>query len=166
MLVLHLMRHAKAARPAGVGDRDRPLNDRGREDAAAVAAARAVELGAVEHVLCSTALRTRQTLDAVRPWLSGSARIDLEPGLYLAGDEAILAQLRLPGPERVRLLIGHNDGLSHAAARLAGSGPRDLLDRLLDGLPTSGFASYAIEGDDWDAVRGGAARLTGLIAPR
>ncbi len=166
MLILHLMRHAKAARPAGIRDRERPLNEQGRSDAAAVARARAAELGRVELVLCSDSTRTRQTVAVVRPWLPGAVEIAYEPGLYLATDDAILAQLRRPGTDQVRLVVGHNDGLWQAAARLAAAGPRRLIERIGAGLPTSGFASYEIDRDDWAELIPAAARLTGLLVPR
>src|ERR1700710_274986 len=63
---LILLRHAKSDRPAGVADRERPLNDRGRRAAAAVGAHLAREGFRPDLDLVSAAARTRETWAAVR----------------------------------------------------------------------------------------------------
>ena len=49
---------------------------------------------APELVLCSSALRTRQTLAALLPALAGDVEIRLEDALYGAGVDEVLARVR------------------------------------------------------------------------
>ena len=68
MKTLWLLRHAKASQGGdGLADRDRPLNARGRDAAARIGRHLAEREVCPELVLCSSALRTRETveLDAV-----------------------------------------------------------------------------------------------------
>ncbi|MDY6811748.1 MAG: histidine phosphatase family protein, partial [Actinomycetota bacterium] len=60
---LVLMRHGKSGYPAGVGDHDRPLAARGRREAALAGRWMTDEGLRIDAVICSTATRTRQTLD-------------------------------------------------------------------------------------------------------
>ena len=82
---LVLLRHAKAI-PASpdLDDRDRRLADRGRSDAIRIGQFLKEESCVPELVLCSTALRTRETLDLVVPQLGVAPVIRLLPELYLA----------------------------------------------------------------------------------
>ena len=60
---LVLMRHGKSGYPPGVADHDRPLADRGRREAALAGEWIRSEDLRVDAVLCSTATRTRETLE-------------------------------------------------------------------------------------------------------
>ena len=59
---LVLLRHAKSAYPPGVPDHDRPLAERGVQEAALAGDWLRANLPAVDAVLCSTAARARETL--------------------------------------------------------------------------------------------------------
>ena len=125
MRSLYLLRHAKSswADPA-LSDHERPLAPRGRRDAKRIAA-HLLELGiAPELVLCSTALRTRETLELIRPALDAAAIVELEAALYAAWAETLLERLReVPDERRSVMLIGHNPGLEDLALMLASAGP-------------------------------------------
>ena len=60
---LVLMRHAKSDYPDGVSDHRRPLAPRGEREAALAGDWIRANLSPVEAVLCSSATRTRQTLE-------------------------------------------------------------------------------------------------------
>ena len=63
---LAVLRHAKAVQDPGLDDKDRALTKRGLRDATA-AGGRLREAQLIpDLVLCSTALRTRQTWEQVR----------------------------------------------------------------------------------------------------
>src|SRR5262245_2142513 len=92
---LHLLRHAKSSwDDPELADHERPLAPRGRKAAARIAEHLERERIAPELVLCSTALRTRQTLAALLPILGGEVVIRLEDGLYGAGAAQVLARVR------------------------------------------------------------------------
>src|SRR5437868_12167430 len=81
---LHLLRHAKSSRDDGE-DRERRLSRRGRDDARAVGRALPQALGALDLVLCSSALRTRKTAELVLAGFAPPPKTLFEDALYLAG---------------------------------------------------------------------------------
>ncbi len=144
---LHLLRHAKSDRDAGVADEERPLSKRGREAARRVGESLPSALGPLDLVLCSPALRTRQTADLVLKGYAEPPRIVYDNALYLAGPAALLRRLRrLADSEAAVLVIGHNPGLHELALALAA--PDSPRHRALAAgkFPTTARASFAIEG--------------------
>ncbi|MEX2187581.1 MAG: histidine phosphatase family protein [Pirellulales bacterium] len=119
---LIVMRHAKSSwdSPAET-DHDRPLNDRGRRDAPAVAA-RLVELGwSPEVVLSSDSRRTRETFERMQPVLSPAGGVEYLSSLYHASIEALCeALLTVSDDVRVVLALGHNPGWQQAVYWLSG----------------------------------------------
>ena len=81
---LHLLRHAKSNPDDNIEDRQRRLNRRGRDAARRVGESLPAALGAVDLVLCSTALRTRETAELVFAGFAPSPRILFDDELYLA----------------------------------------------------------------------------------
>jgi phosphohistidine phosphatase len=126
---LYLLRHAKSSwEDAGLADHDRPLAPRGRRAAKAIG--RYLRDSGIEPqlVLCSSARRAQETLE--RAGLAGR----VEPELYGASADALLARLRHISPEvRSVMLIGHNPGVQQLALLLARPGPK--LDELAVKFP-------------------------------
>src|SRR5271170_5177908 len=122
---LLLLRHAKAIPSTGRHDHERPLIERGRRDAAAIAAFVAKIRVIPDLVIYSSAERTRETAAiVVKAWPS---RIEsrAEPSLYDATRSAIHAIVRaLPDTVASVMLIGHNPGIADLANVLAGRGAR------------------------------------------
>src|SRR5579864_8519827 len=109
---LHLLRHAKSNYPEGLEDVERPLSRRGREAARRVGESLAAGLGGVDLVLCSPAVRTRETAALVLAGIAPPPRILYEEALYLAGPAALLRRLRqLDESAGSVMVIGHNPGL-------------------------------------------------------
>lgn len=87
---LHLLRHAKSSwKQPELADHDRPLSKRGRRAADAMAH-RFAELDTPDFVLCSTALRTRQTLERIslKP-----AKVVLAEAIYGGGSRELMQLL-------------------------------------------------------------------------
>lgn len=164
---LCLMRHAKAVpQEAEAEDRARPLAERGEQAARAVALWMADQGLTPDAVLCSSALRTRQTLAAVLPVLGGKPQVFYEDGLYLAEPRALLARLRKVAADRMTVLvIGHNPGLHELAIALAGSAGGKLARRLRESLPTAALACFELEGS-WTSLGRGEARLSLFVTPK
>lgn len=158
---LHILRHAKSSwDDPDLPDHERPLAPRG-EKAAAKIAEHVHSAGiAPELVLCSTALRARQTLAALLPVLPGEAAIRIEDGLYGAGVEDVLARLREVDEEVGSVLVvGHNPTLHELA--LALTRREDALDR----FPTGALASVAFAAP-WVELAAGAGELEDFAIPR
>lgn len=147
MHLLHLLRHAKSAREGrDTEDRLRPLSRRGREDARLVAAGLPTALDAIDLVLCSTALRTRETASLVLAGFAVPPPVAFEDGLYLAAAPGLIRRLRrLDESVRAVLLIGHNPGLHELALALAAPDSADYPALASGKFPTTARASFTIE---------------------
>ena len=169
MKTLFLLRHAKSAwSDPRLADHDRPLNRRGERAAAAMADHLATRGPRPDLVLCSTALRTRQTLAPLLKRLGTPAPpIALEKSLYLASQAALLAHLHAVAPDiSTVLLVGHNDGIGDLAVALAGLGPPEALARLREKYPTGSLCVLGVPDEPWTDLRPGGAELLEFTRPR
>jgi len=164
-----LLRHAKSAwSNPGLVDHERPLSSRGEHAAEIMAGYIADKCPRPDIILCSTAVRTRQTLaPLVRRLPAPAPPIALEKGLYLASEAALLARLQAVTEEAgTALLIGHNEGIGELAAALAGRGPTDPLEALREKFPTGALAVLRSPGKQWADLALGAAELLAFVRPR
>lgn len=162
---LYILRHAKAVPENPAGDAERPLAKRGRKGAAAIGAYLAGLKPQPRLVLCSTAQRTRETLDQVLASLDSAPQVLYEDGLYLASAGRLIERLQLL-PERFEsvLLIGHNPGLHQLATTLVGASASDQ-NGLTDGFPTAALAVLRLAGA-WSALRPHQAKLIDYRTPK
>ena len=160
---LYLLRHAKSDwGDPGLPDHGRPLSPRG-ERAARDLATYLRRMGVTPAlVLCSSALRARQTLGALA--ISGEVRY--EDALYGASAGELVERLQLvPEATPSVLLVGHNPGLQELALLLAGEGSAALRARLGEKFPTGALVELVFHGP-WAELAGDGAELTAFIAPR
>jgi len=147
---LVLLRHAKADRPNGVADVDRPLTDRGHADSAAAGAWLAKQGYAPDLVLCSPSKRTRQTWHSVAVALARAASptVRYERELYDGGAEDLLKVIQTADPAaRVVMVIGHNPSVSLLSELLDSDSELDS-----DGLRTCGIAIHTVSAA-WSALK-------------
>lgn len=169
MRTLLLLRHAKSAwSDPRLDDHDRPLSSRGERAAGAMADHIAQSEPTPDLILCSTAVRTRQTLAPLVKRLGTPAPpIALEKELYLASEGTLLARLQAVSDEFATvLLIGHNDGIWHLADALAAEGPAAALTALRQKYPTGSLATLRLSNKPWRDLAFGSAELTAFIRPR
>lgn len=169
MKTLLLLRHAKSAwNDPRLDDHERPLNRRGERAAKAMADHIARQGPRPDLILCSTAMRTRQTLAPLLKRLDGPAPpISLEKGLYLASEDALLARLQTVADDvRTVLLIGHNDGIGQLAADLTADGPPGAVAALRAKFPTGALASLRAPAGPWSDLKPGSAKLLAFVRPR
>lgn len=136
---LILLRHSKSVDPDPYPtDLERPLSPRGRRDAAAAGEWLREQGLLPDLVLCSTAVRTRETLAGLA---LAETPVVFERRLYLGPAHDTLDLLRDGAPDVSTLLvIGHNPTLSMLS---------DLLDEDAlpdEGLATSGIAVHTVPG--------------------
>ena len=161
MKILYLFRHAKAAPEDRESDAERRLTKRGRKAAAAMGEYLAQLEPPPQLVLCSTALRTRETLDEVLPAFDRAPQLLFEDALYLASATRLFDRLRrLPEQAESVLLIGHNPGLHQLAVTLASEA-----GELAEGFPTAALAVLRVPGR-WLALRPHQAKLIDFTTPK
>jgi phosphohistidine phosphatase len=150
--MLHLLRHAKSSWKEDVEDRERPLSRRGREAARRVGKHLPAMVGALDLVLCSSALRTRETLDLVLAGFSPRPRSMIDAELYAASQERLIERLRGLAEEDVNiLLIGHNPGLHELAISLAETSSPNFHSLASGKFPTAARASFQVS-VPWSAL--------------
>jgi phosphohistidine phosphatase len=116
---LLILRHATAANTPEDADERRPLTRTGLAEAARVG--RALAGLKPEHVLCSTALRTRQTWQQISGELPARPKVEFEPLIYAAGPETLRELVWATDPDvTTLLLIGHNPAVHELAWSLLG----------------------------------------------
>jgi phosphohistidine phosphatase len=162
---LYLLRHAKSSwDDAALADHDRPLAPRGRRAAKLIAEHLRSEEISPALVLCSSARRTRETLEAIAPAFGEDVTVEFEPDLYGASAGELLERVRaIPDDTPSAMLIGHNPSMQTLVLNLAGSGAE--LDALSMKYPTGALATLTFEGS-WQELDQGAAELVGFVRPR
>jgi phosphohistidine phosphatase len=154
---LIVMRHAKAGELPGGPDFDRPLKPRGRRDSAAAGKWLAGHGLEPEAVICSPAVRTRQTWEYLSASLGTASGFSADPGLYRADAQDVAETIRLT-PEEVRTLmyIGHNPAAADLVGLLTGAEPD---------FPTAAIAVVAVPGN-WAGLSAGDSDLLTSWTPR
>ena len=165
---LFLLRHAKSSwDDPELGDAARPLAPRGRKAARRMADYIRAHDVHPELVLCSSARRTRETLDALIPTLGPDVDVRIEGGLYAADDRELLSRLRRVGaPIESVLVVGHNPGLQDLATMLAGDGTSQQLQQITTKFPTGALATLDLGKTTWARLSPGCAYLAALVLPR
>jgi phosphohistidine phosphatase len=146
MKTLFLIRHAKSSRdPAAWSDRNRPLSDRGRRDALAMAERLAKREGRPDLILSSPAARALATARIIAKGLRYKRKdIVVVDRLYGGGSEDLLAVIRKlgRGPDRV-MLFGHNPELTELARSWASE---------IAHMPTCAVARFTFATRSWAKV--------------
>jgi phosphohistidine phosphatase len=154
---LVVVRHAKSDWPDGVPDLDRPLAARGRGDAAVLGRWLGAEVGPIDLVLCSPAVRARQTWELVAAELDPAPAVRADERLYDASAADLLAIVRdLPAGVQTAALVGHNPAMSDLAGQLSGESFE---------LKTAAVAVLRWPGT-WADAAPGAAELAARARPR
>lgn len=158
---LVLLRHAKAEPPDDRPDIERPLAARGRRDAGAAGDWLAAQGLRPDLVLCSPAVRTRQTWHGVAVGLAdsdpagGAPEVRYEASLYDGGRTELVDLLRaVPDAVGTVLVIGHNPTVSDVSVLLR----PDSRATGGDVLPTCGLAVHR-PSRPWSETEPGSAEL-------
>ena len=162
---LHLLRHAKSSwDEPSLSDHDRPLAPRGRSASKKMAGHLRDQGIAPDVVLCSSAVRTQETLKLIRGGFAEEALIAVEPDLYGAAAEELLGRLRALDEDLYSVMvIGHNPGMQQLALGLASDG--EDLDQVRRKFPTAALATLTFD-CDWGELDPGSAQLIAFVRPR
>ncbi len=168
---LLLLRHAKSDwSDEDLDDHARVLNARGR--AAATRMGRYIKENGIapDLIVCSTATRTRETLELLREEVGHDAKVCFDRGLYLAMPEQMLdvALTHIDAAETEPdcvMLLAHNPGTHSLALGLSHSGDAQVLTTLQRKYPTAALAVIECDATDWaDLPAGG--HLREFVMPR
>ncbi len=159
---LLLMRHAKAVDSAsGRTDHQRPLAEHGQHQARRVGAQLQSSGPPPDFALCSTAVRTQQTLAG----LGLACPVDYQPSIYQARAETILEEIqRVPEEVSVLIVVGHAPGIPSLAHELAAEDSEPAAQaEISGGYPTATVCQFEVE-QSWSELS--SARLVRSIITR
>jgi len=142
MKTLLIMRHAKSSwKDTHLKDRERPLNKRGKRNAPQMGELLLEKDLVPQIILSSSALRARQTAEAVVEKTGYPGKVDYQDSLYMAEAEEYIKKLRrLPDDVERVLVIGHNPGLESLLPLLA---------HRVESLPTAAIAFLSLPIQRW-----------------
>jgi len=169
MLTLSLLRHAKSSwDDPSLEDFDRPLARRGIDAAGRMGRYIQAHDLAPALIICSDAVRARQTLELVLPHLAAKPAVTYERGLYLASPQSMLARVRKLDAADVRhvMLLGHDPGIHALAVDLAGTGEPRHLASLARKFPTAALAVIRFTVRDWAKAAPAKGKLMLFVAPK
>lgn len=167
MRTLMLLRHAKAVVADGkIGDRDRPLANRGQKDAPKIGAYMGRHRLMPDRALVSPSKRTQETWALVAPALGKPVQASFDDRLYEASPQTVMDVIQETGTACPTLLVvGHNPALHRVAVGLIATGDLDAREQLHEGLPTSGLVTIEFPFDDWRKLHTQAGRLGLFVTP-
>ncbi|MDX3925414.1 MAG: histidine phosphatase family protein [Shinella sp.] len=160
---LYLLRHARAGwAESGKTDFDRTLDDEGYAEAEIIAEKLADEGYRPDLVISSTAVRCRETAEALPRALGEELDIRYVDSLY-QGTVDVYAEIAFAEREQTSVMIvGHNPTIEEFFHRLVGQPVAEAV--MPFGFPTGGVAivDFDVRPGDANSV----ARLSAFLAPR
>jgi phosphohistidine phosphatase len=169
MKQLLLYRHGKSSwDDPDLEDFDRPLAKRGRKAAPLMGRTLAARDLVPDRVLCSAAVRTRETWELTAGEFGAMPEAKTLRSLYLASPAQILQQVHRTSDTVQRLMVvGHNPGLENLALRLAGGmGDSPDLELMRAKFPTCALAVIRLDAARWAETGPETTRLDAFLRPK
>jgi phosphohistidine phosphatase len=161
MKTLYLLRHAKSSWDfPQLSDHDRPLNNRGRNDAPLIGEQLAKRNIMPDLIVSSPAVRALSTATLIAKELGYDLeKIAIEEKTYPADPEELLTIIQNTPPKVEELmLVGHNDGLTDLVNQLSPT--------YIDNVPTTGIVSLSFDTDAWEKISPQNARFNFFDTPK
>jgi phosphohistidine phosphatase len=158
MKMLLLLRHAKAENAAASSsDINRALNERGKIEAQAIGTFIRKQNLTVELVLCSPAVRARETTELVLSAAQAIADVRFDQRIYEASPQQLLEVIsEVDDNTSAVLLVGHNPGMEELLRALTG---RE------EPLATGTLAKIDFNFDEWSRVAAGKGSVDLMVRP-
>jgi phosphohistidine phosphatase len=163
---LIVMRHAKAE-PFASTDHERRLTDRGRSSARDAGAYLREQRLEPDFAVVSTAVRTRETWDAVAESLAGGCEVSFDESVFTGSPDVVLEALRAaPEDAGTVLFIGHNPTAAYLCHLLDdGEGDPEAVSGLLRGFPPGALAVLEVA-ESWCCLAAETGRVVGYHVGR
>lgn len=155
---LILIRHAKSSWNYPLQDKDRPLEQRGRDDAYLVSSEGLKYLPSEFVMYSSSANRARETaMIFSKTFLYPVDSIYFRDDLYTFDENKLEKIIKsLSNDFENVILFGHNDGITNFVNKFG--------DIFIDNVPTSGLVWLQFETDLWEKINNG--KIKKIIFPR
>lgn len=159
MKTLFLLRHAKSSwKDETLADFERPLNGRGKRAAETMGNYFKSHAIVPELILCSPAVRARETLELVSKAAKWSAEVRYDQQIYEASGLRLAEVVsQIENDRKVVMLVGHNPGMAELLFLLTAERVE---------VPTGTFAKIAVNATEWAHAADKRATLELLVKPR
>lgn len=155
-----LCRHAKSDWPEDVPDLERPLKERGENDARRMGRLLASHSFIPDLIVSSPAVRALQTAQLVGQMAGYVADIQVDPSIYHEGPGSLISLVQaLPDQAGLVMFFGHNPTMSQAVRYLLQA------DAPVE-MPTCAMACFESYGDTWQHITPQNSQLRWLMVPR
>ena len=149
MKTLILIRHAKSSWEFDVIDHERPLNERGLNDASLVSEYLTKTNPKVDALLCSDSVRTKSTAE----FFISNLNIDLEivrynHGLYDFEGRLLVSEIKACDDSIQNLMVfGHNHAITYFVNTYG--------NQIIDNVPTCGVTIINFDMTSWNDLKQG-----------
>ncbi len=161
MKTLFLLRHAKSSwdNPK-LKDFERPLSERGINDAPVMADRFLDRNNSVACIICSPAMRAKLTAKLFAENINFPADdIISNPELYFAGASMFLKAASLVDENcESAMLVGHNPAITDFV--------NDMANTDIENIPTCGLVELSLPFEHWSDIEAGAAELVEFDYPK
>lgn len=160
MKLLTLVRHAKSDWDNDLSDFDRPLNERGMNDAPKIGDFIAKNLPKVDLIISSPAVRAEQTALTIAEKIGyPEDKIEFVDELYLCSTSEYFEVLMEQNLKLKHIMIvSHNPGTTGFLNMVANEN--------IDNVPTSGVAHIELDIYKWEDIEPGCGVLKEFITPK
>ncbi len=159
MKTLYIIRHAKSSwKDIALDDFDRPLSQRGRDDALLMAN-KLVELNIFpDLIISSPSKRTKCTINIIAPHLGYKKDIVYDDKIYESNMINLKKIVRnLDNKNNSVFLFGHNPGLNMLAEDLCG---------FFKNIATTGIVAINFDCDSWSEISNQNSKFSEYIYPK
>lgn len=165
--ILYILRHAKAeGGGANQEDHERGLVERGVEAALAIGEYMQQHAMVPDKILCSTAVRAKETLRYVDQQQTSSTPVEYLEKLYMASANEMLGIVsKVSDDVRSLMLVGHNPGMHQLCLKLAAHGDEASLDTLHIKYPTCTLTAISFAGS-WSDIAQVQGMLKCFVTPK
>ncbi|MDX6289482.1 MAG: phosphohistidine phosphatase [Blastocatellia bacterium] len=159
MKTLLLLRHAKSSKDdPSLIDFDRPLNERGKNDAQLIGKYIRQQKIKADFVVSSPAERARQTAELVLKSAGLEVELRFDKRIYEAAVRSLLNVVsQIEDTASAVVLVGHNPGFAELLEALTGEA-RD--------LPTASLACIELSLEKWSKAQADVGQLKWLVTPK
>ena len=159
MKTLFLLRHAKSSwKDETLADFERPLNRRGKRAAETIGNYFKSEGIVPELILCSPAVRARETLELVTKAARWSTEVRYDQRIYEASGMRLAEVVsQIDNDRKVALLVGHNPGIEELLLLLTAETVQ---------VPTGTVSKVAVKANKWANAVDKRATLEWMVKPR
>ena len=165
MKTLYILRHAQSVPSGHDGDKARKLTPKGVEDAKVLGQTMARKNYTPDFALCSTAIRTQQTLAQVMESFD-PVPTETSDILYSHSATQYLQEIQeIQGNPDSVLLVAHNPSIYELVILLSGKGEERYMNRLMGGYAPGTLSVLSCPCDNWADLTLAQNEFTDILEP-